>query len=975
MAGAGAEPLELTGEEVERLRAAFRDERFRALLAEYAAELSDPAARQRYEEEVTALERERGVDVRFVHPEPGYVLRTSQEGAGRCYLNVCGSPLLGRPAYRLRLRLPYAVDQARGCATFDTAARRLLVTLPVLRRPGHSTAAATCDSSAPEQAESSEASAGDPGDSTLVSPGAPGPAKTCEGPAGDPGDSTVATASVSSALEPGKSSEGPAGDSSDITAISTCATSTPEPAESREGPARAPSSSTGTATCPHSSTEHHSGGPAPARAPSNTTATTTCASSAPEPAESRKGLARDPSSSKATTASASSAMEPDKSSEGPAADPSDSTAISTCDSSALEPAESCEGPAADPSDSTGATVSPRSNAKHHSSGPAPARAPSNTTATTTCASSAQPAVPTKCPFSSLVFAGAPSDSSDISTCASSGLGLAGPAVHTCSSSKGPPGSPSSTDCLACPSAVPIQCPCSGPVPAASSSNPSTSLDPAVPAKCPKTSMDLPLCPSSDLDPAVPAEHPCSSPASLSSSDGAALTSCSSTDLLCPSSSRPAVISSDSLGLPACPSSNTERAVPAKHHSSMDHPLCLSSTQAAAASSNNSSDLPACPGSNLDSATPSEWCCSHVDLPVNSSSCPSSPMATSSMTPPVCPPFQCTQDEESLTLLVQVPGIQPQSLKGEVGTNHYGLSFSSKDAASYSFFLQFPFENKLTAPETGVNVSPSNAVIGLAKSPESTGLWKKLSFGLNSHALQERLFVSEENIDEFLGSILSSSFSKQSALESQPLIEILNVTEDNSQIRLKPQAVDHSEFGGKEQTVNNTGEEPVERGNGNCLQTKTETNQAAADAVTKGHATETDAASGPLRAAAETMAKAGCSSSHYLQQDPAETSVAIPVKAQRHKPELALTLSTEQSTASLDHAKQESLPLEKETNIREREVVTGSEPGAESQHNPNHRPASPVIKEINTQDGSMQIIRDHTTRCAVVFQNSVLYELD
>lgn len=192
---------------------------------------------------------------------------------------------------------------------------------------------------------------------------------------------------------------------------------------------------------------------------------------------------------------------------------------------------------------------------------------------------------------------------------------------------------------------------------------------------------------------------------------------------------------------------------------------------------------------------------------------------------------------------------------------------------------------------------------------------------------------------------------------------------------QPQAVAHSELGGKEQTVNNTGEEPVERGNGNCLQTKTETNRAAADTHTKEHATETDSASGPSRAAAETMAKAGCSSSHYLQQDSAEMSVAIPVKAQRHKPELALTLSTEQCTASLDHAKQESLPLEKETNIREKEAVTGSEPGAESQHNPDHRPASPVIKEINTQDGSMQIIRDHTTRCAVVFQNSALYELD
>ncbi|KFP67760.1 Protein kintoun, partial [Cariama cristata] len=91
---------------------------------------------------------------------------------------------------------------------------------------------------------------------------------------------------------------------------------------------------------------------------------------------------------------------------------------------------------------------------------------------------------------------------------------------------------------------------------------------------------------------------------------------------------------------------------------------------------------------------------------------------------------------------------------------------------------------LVSPETGVSVSAHNAAIGLAKAPGSTGPWEKFCFGLDASSLQERLFVSEENIDGFLGSVLCPSFCSQSALESQPLIEVLDATEDRIQIRLK-----------------------------------------------------------------------------------------------------------------------------------------------------------------------------------------------
>ncbi|KAJ7345332.1 hypothetical protein JRQ81_001282 [Phrynocephalus forsythii] len=98
--GSSLEDLDLTGEEVERLSKAFQDEGFRALFAEYAAELADPAQRALYEAEVAALERQRGVEARFLHPSPGWVLRTSQGGRRRCYLNLCANPLVGRPRAR-----------------------------------------------------------------------------------------------------------------------------------------------------------------------------------------------------------------------------------------------------------------------------------------------------------------------------------------------------------------------------------------------------------------------------------------------------------------------------------------------------------------------------------------------------------------------------------------------------------------------------------------------------------------------------------------------------------------------------------------------------------------------------------------------------------------------------------------------------------------------------------------------------------
>uniref|UniRef100_A0A8C9TQM6 Dynein axonemal assembly factor 2 n=1 Tax=Scleropages formosus TaxID=113540 RepID=A0A8C9TQM6_SCLFO len=89
--------LDLTREEVERLSRAFRDERFRALLREYADEIACPENRRRYEQELKQLEQERGVDVTFVHPTPQRVLKTSVDGKRKCFINVCTNELVRKP--------------------------------------------------------------------------------------------------------------------------------------------------------------------------------------------------------------------------------------------------------------------------------------------------------------------------------------------------------------------------------------------------------------------------------------------------------------------------------------------------------------------------------------------------------------------------------------------------------------------------------------------------------------------------------------------------------------------------------------------------------------------------------------------------------------------------------------------------------------------------------------------------------------
>ncbi|XP_034530813.1 protein kintoun [Notolabrus celidotus] len=89
--------LNMTVDEIDRMTKALKDEKFREMLQDYAEELSDPANKKRYEEEISLLEQERGNTIEFIHPEPFRSIRTSVNGKQKCFINICSNDKVSKP--------------------------------------------------------------------------------------------------------------------------------------------------------------------------------------------------------------------------------------------------------------------------------------------------------------------------------------------------------------------------------------------------------------------------------------------------------------------------------------------------------------------------------------------------------------------------------------------------------------------------------------------------------------------------------------------------------------------------------------------------------------------------------------------------------------------------------------------------------------------------------------------------------------
>lgn len=317
--------------------------------------------------------------------------------------------------------------------------------------------------------------------------------------------------------------------------------------------------------------------------------------------------------------------------------------------------------------------------------------------------------------------------------------------------------------------------------------------------------------------------------------------------------------------------------------------------------------------------------------------------------PLFPPLQCNQDEDSLTLLIQVPGIQPQSLHGDLSPLSYELCFSTQESR-YSFTLQFTPENKLSTKEPEISISLNNAVIVLAKSPESHGLWREWYCGLNNDSLEERLFIDEENVNEFLEEVIHSPL-KQARSLAPPLIEVLQVTDEQIQIHAKLQECsDPDGLQGKEKGV------------------KEECPLSEKESTDHSTTSTADWDSSVAVEALKINTRGAVGLPHSCPDVPHVPSGKPLQPEAKMDPELITESSTTYSAEEKENIKEPVITKEKKiggdhlSSLLHKTVVQNI-------------PDFDTIKETNMQDGSVQIIRDHTTHCAFNFQNSLLYDLD
>ncbi|XP_063803613.1 protein kintoun [Pseudophryne corroboree] len=302
-------------------------------------------------------------------------------------------------------------------------------------------------------------------------------------------------------------------------------------------------------------------------------------------------------------------------------------------------------------------------------------------------------------------------------------------------------------------------------------------------------------------------------------------------------------------------------------------------------------------------------------------------------PPECPIFTCSQDATSLTLVIHVKDVDENSITSEVGCYQCELRFCVKHTnAAYVLFVQFLPQYNLNTDDIAVHVSTDNTVIELTKSCECFGPWKNLYFGVNSNSLQERRFINEDNVTEFLESGLRPSTIPWSTLEDQPLINVLEMTDERTHIRVtKPELEEERYLSRREQSADhNEVKEQVGSQSDN-------TGLSDTDAIVE---------DGPQ------SAQATCPSCTIPAQSPDQLLVTEHATVE------------DQGLCFKDLAPREldEDDLPDGTGHTQCPVLNSSSP-------------TQILKEVSAADSSVNVISDHKTQCAFNFENTLLFDLD
>ncbi|XP_063296267.1 protein kintoun [Pelobates fuscus] len=317
---------------------------------------------------------------------------------------------------------------------------------------------------------------------------------------------------------------------------------------------------------------------------------------------------------------------------------------------------------------------------------------------------------------------------------------------------------------------------------------------------------------------------------------------------------------------------------------------------------------------------------------------------------LCPVFTCTQDNTSLSVILHTQDVDKKSVQVNVEINQFHISYRVKHGYTYYFLLiQFLPKYCLNRNELSINVTEKNAVVELAKSPENFGLWKNLYFGDNRNPLQERKFVYEDNVAEFLESSSQGPQVPWSTLEDELLLEVLEL--NDQQAHIQPNKSEEEDPLPQQEVTNHVEAEDNTISESSQTSTTNTCPIEKDDQETWQHTSNINA----LNTAEQTTGS--------IEQPEPSLNSADSKPGETISPEV-------ESTGDLCVEKRSSIakkdePVEEVKDVADQKQITAQ----------NESDTVPILKEVDEEDGHVEVIKDHSTQCAFTFQNPLLFDLD
>ncbi|XP_067847940.1 protein kintoun isoform X2 [Heptranchias perlo] len=379
------------------------------------------------------------------------------------------------------------------------------------------------------------------------------------------------------------------------------------------------------------------------------------------------------------------------------------------------------------------------------------------------------------------------------------------------------------------------------------------------------------------------------------------------------------------------------------------------------------------------------------------------------TEPVCPDFHYHQSEGSITFILQVRNINENSLKSVLHVHEYSVTFGTNDTdAWYSLIIQFPSEHQLDTTESILNVSKDNAAVVLIKSLESQGLWQSFHAG-DTHSCLQKLFVTSENVDQFLSTSLEDPVPNELPEKNPALIKVSEVSESGLVIHskqqekedtssyglaLKPDRINHYEACNTASNIQQQTEEicPSKSiARDNKMEKETSLSDDALEYLSS-HRDQLVAVSGNNGHFAQTSNAAEGTTmknprhemdhlTHITCLNPVDESKLISeveIKSQSIMPPSDLNTAQVEDPASVNGKK--SVNFKRcvkmvDGNVLDEDDLPTDQKNGNSSEFIKQTAALQILEEINTADKSVKIISDHKTNSAFIFQNTELYQLD